>query len=385
MSSLVPAVPERPQRVVLAGPEDVVAAVPYLLGHEPRRCLVALAVRVSGDIGVVCRVDLPDDPAHVRPVTDRVAVALAADSAHTALVAAYVDPEREVRPAVGVLDALVAELRRQSIQLSDALLVHGPRYRSVLCTDPSCCPPGGRSVADAKDRPVAVQFVVSGRSPVRDRSDLEPAAVPAPRTARRSAATAAARWRRRVSGGLDPGERCRLLEEWFAVLDDHRRLGVLPGPAAVGRLSAAWADDVRIRDAAMVSVLPAAGLVPDSLIAGTPTDLAEVLAARSCAGAVHPVAPVLRHMAGHVAGPLAASVLAVHAWVAWVSGAGAAAGDLASRAVEADPGHRLATLVVQLLDRAVPPDWAAPAVVRARAWLGPGPPPDGLRPAGAGP
>ncbi|MGF1663590.1 MAG: hypothetical protein ACFCVG_14210, partial [Kineosporiaceae bacterium] len=186
----------------------------------------------------------------------------------------------------------------------------------------------------------------------------------APVAARRAAAQAAARWRRRVAAGasaeLPVADRFRLLDEWLAILDRHGASGELPGPAVVGRLAAAWSQDLRTRDACMVAVLPAAGPAPDAIVAGSRTGLSSVLADRSCAGAVRAVAPVLRHMASHLSGPPAAAVLAVHAWLAWTSGHGAAARDLAARAGATGSGHRLAALVLRALDHAVAPDWAVP-------------------------
>lgn len=363
----------------LRGPADVVAAVPYLLGHEPTRSLVALAVRPDGDLGVVCRADLPgpgEDPAASAAATAaRVSATLGADGAASALLAMYDGGDPGGPRDTGALDtaaATVEALGRGGIDVADALHVGPTRWRSLFCTRGDCCPPDGFDVAEARGRPVAVGFVVSGRSPVPDRESLEPAPEPAAPPRRRAAAQAAARWRRRVrASGARPGgdlpvtDRFRLLDEWLRLLDDHHRLGSLPGPAVIGRLAASWADDSRVRDACMVAVLPPAGLAPDALLAGSRTDVAVILADRSCAGVVTGPAPLLRHMAAHLAGTPLAAVLALHAWLAWVSGEGAAAGDLAQRAVGTQPDHRLAGLVLELLDHAVAPGWAAPAGVTA--------------------
>jgi hypothetical protein len=355
---------------VIRCPADVVAAVPYLLGHHPSRSLVVLAVRPDGTLGVVCRAELPDPGAGqavIAELATRVVEAVAADGADGALVAVYDDDPGPGDPLPGgLVPAVVGELGGRGVTVSDVLRVGPGRWRSLWCTDRRCCPAEGRPLAEVRDRPVAARFVLDGRNPAPDRAALEPPPAPAPVTARRAAAQAAARWRRRVaawaSAELPVADRFRLLDEWFATLDRHRSSGELPSPAVVGRLAAAWSQDLRTRDACMIAVLPAAGPAPDAIVAGSRTGLSSVLAHRSCAGAVDGVAPVLRHMAAHLTGPPAAAVLAVHAWLAWASGHGAAAGDLADRAAASGSGHRLATLVRQALDHAVAPDWAAPAV-----------------------
>ncbi|MGF1645962.1 MAG: DUF4192 domain-containing protein [Kineosporiaceae bacterium] len=355
---------------VIRGPADVVAAVPYLLGHHPSQSLVVLSVRPGAALGVVCRIDLPDPAggeAASADVVERLVGAAVADGADSALVLVYdEDPGAGGHGDGGdLVDAVVDGLRGRGVGVTDVLHVGPQRWRSRWCDDGRCCPPEGRPVAESRDRPVAARFVLDGRSPAPDRSSVEPPAAAAPVAARRAAAQAAARWRRRVAAGgsseLPVSDRFRLLDEWLGVLDRHGSSGELPSPAVVGRLAAAWSQDLRTRDACLVAVLPGAGPAPDSIVAGSRIDLSSVLADRSCAGAVGAAAPVLRHMAAHLSGPPAAAVLAVHAWLAWVSGQGAAAGDLASRASAAGSGHRLATLVLRALDHAVAPDWAAPA------------------------
>jgi hypothetical protein len=358
------------RRIAIRGPADVVAAVPYLLGHVPAACLVALSVRPDGLLGVVCRADLPDPGLEgaAAAVADRVVAALTGDRAANALLLLHEDDPGPARPPAArraLLDTVDAALAAHGVAVTDVLHVGPTRWRSLRCADVRCCPPAGRPVADTRDNAVAAAFVLAGRSPAADRSSLEPAPEPASPADRRAAAQAGARWRRRVAAGgsaeLPVADRFRLLDEWLAVLDRHAATGALPGPAVTGRLATAWSHDLRIRDACMVAALPGAGVTPDAIVAGSRAETSAVLADRSCAGAVEAVAPVLRHLAAHVGGPPAAAALAVHAWLAWASGDGAAAGDLCVRALAAEPDHRLASLVLRALDHAVPPDWAAPA------------------------
>ncbi len=355
-------------RISLSGPADIVAAIPYLLGHEPAASLVGIGLRHGGRLGVVTRIDVPDEGLITDPswaIADRLVAALLTDGDQSVVLALYdgADPPDPLgHAAAAVLAAVERAALADGIEIVDLLHIGPSRWRSLKCLGETCCPAEGLELAEARSRPVAVDFVVRGRSPAPDRMGLEPVLAKAPANARRSARTAAMRWRRGAGAAAGAAGRRRLLAEWVAIVDGYQRAGELPSASRTGRLAAGWTDDMKLRDACMVAVLPSAHLVPEALVAGGVGDLEPVLRDASCAGAVVRVAPVLRTMATYLSGADLAAVLALHAWLAWVSGAGAAANDLLARCLAVAPGHRLAVLVAQLLDRAVPPDWAGSGV-----------------------
>lgn len=387
----MPTLPDQRPPVALREPIDVVAAVPYLLGHQPSDCVVVIALRggrpnggrptrggarTASQLGVVCRFDLPtvSRPAGARTleadldsavlvVARRAVQALVADAAGAVMLVVYdqSDPPAPLGAAADeAIHALEQIVATAGIDVVDVLRVGPTRWRSLQCHADDCCPRDGVEVARASSRPVALGFIVAGRSPAADRGALEPPCTPAPAGARRVASMAATRWRRGRAEAGDLSARRRALHEWVSAVDTFHREGGLPTPTVSGRLGASWADDVHVRDACMVAVLPGSGLLPDTLLTGGAGDLAPLLGDPACAGLVVTVAPVLRSMAAHLRGDEQAAVLAVHAWLAWVSGAGAVAGDLAQRCLDV-ADQRLGRLVIGLLERAVPPDWAAPA------------------------
>ncbi|WP_336923937.1 DUF4192 family protein, partial [Aquipuribacter sp. SD81] len=158
--------------------------------------------------------------------------------------------------------------------------------------------------------------------------------------ARRSGATAPGRW---------PG-RTRLLGEWLRTLPDP------PPPVLAGRLATAWRGDPGLRDACLAGLTSAGAGAAHDLLAGRRTEeaLDEVTAGcdpRSLEVAGH----VLRPMAALLPPPERAVVLAGHAWLAWGCGDGTRALVLAERALDDDPGVRLAALVLGCLEHGLGP------------------------------
>src|SRR5438105_707127 len=80
--------PEPSSRLRLSSPEQVLAAVPYLLGFMPSRSLVVLSLR-GRQVGLTMRLDLDTPPVEMRRVvTNR----LHADGATTAVLILF-DPD----------------------------------------------------------------------------------------------------------------------------------------------------------------------------------------------------------------------------------------------------------------------------------------------------
>ena len=122
-----------------------------------------------------------------------------------------------------------------------------------------------------------------------------------------------------------------------------------------------------MRDAVMLSLVPGSALAPESLAAHGASDgvLAHLDRVFDARDAVHPdeavldaAGRVLRSLVRQGSGVLAAPPLGLLAWMAWWLGDGAASRALVERSLQADPGHRLAQLLGEALDRGVPPGWA---------------------------
>jgi hypothetical protein len=181
-----PAPPSDVPRLRLSAPDDVLAAVPYLLGFHPERSLVVLGLAgPRGQLGVTMRMDLEGMP--VGDMACRVARALQEDADTQAILLVY-DPaplasdrgsERDrhrLQPGEDVVAAVRSALRRANIRLREAMRVSDGRWWSYLCDDPGCCPPEG-SLVKKPETPggpslVAATAVVAGMSALPDRASL---------------------------------------------------------------------------------------------------------------------------------------------------------------------------------------------------------------------
>jgi hypothetical protein len=252
-------------------------------------------------------------------------------------------PPRVLRAARRLLPGL-------GLELAEELAVGATGYRSYGCTEPDCCPPQGRPLAEVLQSRVAAELVLQGHT-VRDGEeclvdDVRPErADPAPGAGRQP--------------GPGPAQTsAELLEHWRSTLAGGGReadLVALLGPAL---------SDRRLRDAVMVTLVPGADPVADALLAGGGGDALDAClravpdhellerGVRLLAAAARVARP------GHRAGPLGAL-----AWLAWWSGQGARARLLVGRALADRPDHRLALLVDGLLELAVPPPWVREGIV----------------------
>lgn len=311
----------------LASPEDLLAAVPYLLGFHPADSLVAVAVTgPRGRLTFTARVDLPP-PDRREPLAQQVAAVLARQEPDVSILIGY-GPRRLSEPA---LEAVECEVSRLDSRVSDVLCVEGGRYRSLRCRNVRCCPPEGRPF-DVGSSAVAAQATVVGLTALPDRSDLERSLAPAGGAAVRHATERAeaqlAAWAREVAGPA--ALRRRLIGEGrtriASALDRYRSGGRLADDevAMLGLLLTFH----RIRDEAWL-------LVDDRRRA---THLALW---RDVVRRVEPA---------HAAAP--ASLLA---FTAWQHGDGALAQIALDRALQADADYSMAHLLGEALASGIPP------------------------------
>lgn len=190
--------------VRVAGPEDLLAYIPYRLGFEPAESVVAVSLTGPRQrVGLVARVDLddlrlrqpddlsgPDGAATARWLADHVV----ADGADRAVVVLYTatDPTVPSGAARRAVDLLRARLERR-LPGTEVWLVAPTGFRALDCTDPMCCPAEGRPLAALKGSRVAAHMVLEGRTVAGTREERY-ALRPAPEAARTQARRAAARW-----------------------------------------------------------------------------------------------------------------------------------------------------------------------------------------------
>jgi hypothetical protein len=318
--------PQSRSRLRLTSPEQILTAVPYLLGFRPERSVVVMSLR-GKQVGLTMRLDLDTPP---RELHQLVVNRLRADGATRAVIVLF-DPEDPAGAGVGALPgdgiarALMRAVRRARLDVVDAIVVHRGRFRSCLCTNPVCCPPGGRPVptgGEADHSLVASAFVALGTAPMASREELRASINPAP---------------------------------------PERRLALLPAiEEALGSPVAhsvdAWREVVQryletsprepLSDAEIACLVASLRnvIVRDEVISWTAgEDLSAVLA-------------VLRELAPLAPAPFDTQVLASLAWAAYSFGDGALAAAALDRALETDPEHSLSRLLAVALEHGVSPE-----------------------------
>ena len=141
----------------LTSPHDLLAAIPFLIGYHPQDSLVLVALKDEA-VGMAMRVDMPSDLQ--ASGYDLLASHFLRDEVDGAFVVAYVgkgavDPEN-------VLINISAALVRAGIDIKESLIVRDNRFRSMLCSDLTCCPPEGSVVPDLDSSRIAAEHVIAG-------------------------------------------------------------------------------------------------------------------------------------------------------------------------------------------------------------------------------
>jgi hypothetical protein len=308
----------------IAGPGDLLDALPRMLGYVPRRSAVLVALRPPrGRLVMTMRVDLP--PARGETACAHV-LAGHAHRAGAASAVLVVYDDRALgggRWRGGTLSRAVRTALRQrgGLRLDDALAVRDGRWRSLLCRDERCCPPEGQPLRSADDvSAAAAMLAVEGAAVLPDRESLV-ASLAAPTGDR---AQALARLFVRLTGAaLEPAAARRA----FSAAIEDRRDGRSPSDEEAARLVLALAD-FDVRDAVL------------SRAAEPDTDTLLALLLDLGAVAVPPFDP---------------PPLATLAWVAYARGDGTVANIAVDRALASDPTYSLALLIASGLDAGLHP------------------------------
>lgn len=376
------------QTVVRAGARELIAYAFYDLGYRPRESLVLVGVQgLPGGRerthGCVLRVDLPAAPAaarelaaglagYLRSVGQRRVVALVLSAAHDAPRGESTAGEGAggARPAhAGLVDDLTRILRRSGVVVSEALAVGSSSYRSYRCARRGCCPPGGRPLGDLSTTAVAAAMVVAGQVLHDDEQGLVLDVDPEGTDRGAPADRAVLRAPDADQAAAGPGDALAALARWRALTapppSGTGSAAVRPGPGHDPDLR--WLEvalrAVEFRDALILTLVPGSGSAAEGLLSGPGGHAGDAASRRLLDRAPDPALlergrVPLAHVARTAPPGHRAQALAVLAWMAWWSGAGARARLLARRALEDEPGHRMALVLDQLLLRGVPPAWA---------------------------
>lgn len=384
--------PTTPVTIRTSDPRELLSLVPYQLGFRPADSVVLMGT--SGErarVGLTARVDVADlaDPDGGATLAADLVAHLRDDGCDAVLLVVYHDEDVRTAPRTSPGRVALRRLEaacRGRLAVQGRLGVTGTGWYDVHCPV-TCCPPGGRPLDDLVGTEIGATMVLQGGSYVGSREEL--GQIPrADADARRAARKAAGRWaargaaattsdallRWRAQGlGLWRSEHRRALDEVMGDPLDQRGPAGLggsdvtrPSPVVLGRLQAAL-DDVLVRDAVVLDLVPGSDHVSDLLLAGergpavhralgaitdpevaVPPDAEWTGAARRVLEAVVAHSPRSR---GH------APALTLLGMVAWWHGEGARATVHLEEALASDPDHRMARLVADAVGRGLPPGW----------------------------
>ncbi|MGZ4590553.1 MAG: DUF4192 domain-containing protein [Actinomycetes bacterium] len=319
----------------ISGPEDLLDALPRMLGFVPTRSAVLVALRPPrGRVALTMRIDLPPRPQEMACARHLAGHAQRA-GATSAILVVYDDWHDGSRWRGAALTRAVrlALRERGGLRLSDALAVDAGRWRSLLCSDNGCCPPAGRPLRSPDDPSAAGAALAAGGAAVLpDRAALV-ASVAGPTGARAAQLldlhrTAATDLADRAEAG------CRVEALRTETVDRFR--------TAMGR-SASGASPTDAQAARLVVGLVDIG-ARDAVLAWAADDDTDGLLT------------LLLDLAGRAVPPYDAPVMTALAWVSYARGDGGLANIAIDRALESDPGYSMARLVLSGLEAGIHPD-----------------------------
>lgn len=317
-----------------SNPDELVAAIPHLVGFPPQRSVVLVGVALDAQgrpaaLRLTQRFDLPPPGMRtedLRGMAVQAAEPMVRSGSQVVFAAVFGDraPSDAEPPGTRLVDELTVALDEAGAPVADAFYTDGTSRWTYGCTDPACCPPEGRVIPDEVRTRVAAEFVRAGAAMVPDRNAIVAELAPA---AEQDIAA--------VRDLIDSGSPPRARAEREAFRDDalaglaHLATGTTPTPADTARCLAGL-NDIRVRDTALW----------DLMNPGVDTH-----AAATGLAAMVRVAP-----AGYVAP--AATILAV---LRWTQGEGARANVALERAQADEPAYSLAELVATGVRVGLPP------------------------------
>jgi hypothetical protein len=383
-----------PEHLTVRGPEDILGFIPHSLGYWPADSLVAMTLQ-GNRLGATLRLDLPgpetlaDPRNYARTVLDY----LQADqNADAALLACFTNDGWMEPPVTyrGLLDALQTVLGAAGMPVRNAWYVGDAYWRDAFCMDPSCCPTPGRSVQAIRDSMLNAEMVFRGSSvgpapedgahPGATLSGEDSAAILA------SEATWAAQLDQRRGSRQQFG---RLLVQWEALLANVPDQALPVNDVAFLRACLrvpAWRDAVLVMAAAGQPAALAGAekfgifdagcnlAAVGPLLLGPAQVGQEADAGPDVPGygevllGLDPAVPAWRRLNSLDAvleqlsacgGQAGAAALTGRGWIAWCRGRGSYAAAYLGRALEEEPGYRLAELMLELVRRGTLCGWAA--------------------------
>ena len=380
------------QKISVSGPAELVTIVPFHLGFQPERSVVAICLRDRA-VGLVARIDVVGSP-HAAEAAAQLTETIRRDGPSAVALVSYEGRSGETRPLAA---ALGAALGLAGIQVLEDLVIREGRWYCLKVDD---CPDEGEDLPAPADVPAVAGYVALGRAVLADREAMESLVRPAPEAGDSGSGVgeAIARWRRSYHAALrtrslrwverdgttsrsedelpDRPTRWDVLADecfaaWGRLLDGGEPTNLEPLlPALVGPL-----DDKDLRDALIAWLCP--GWLPPAVFderlrrrldalgspAGQPRQMGQMgQGVEAPVDVERPpgvddfpcedrrVEQALQTLCRATPAGFAAPVLTITASHAWWRGDGTKAGMCVDLALEIEPDHKLARLMRLSLD-----------------------------------
>jgi hypothetical protein len=347
---------EDPVSVVkLRTPEDILGVVPHRLGFHPVESLVVFCLAGPRRRDrLAMRMDLEDQAKDAAVAAD-VALRAGHVRATAAILVVYTEEpdDQDGRPArAQLVDVLVDTLRAEGVDVVEAMLVRSRQWWSYHCSDGECCPAGPSPLPEVPT-PAALRYaaesVVRGDVVLSDRDVLVRSVEPSMHAVAVAVRAQAAEHADEVveaalrSGGL-PAVRSLTLAR-FSRLQWLYERGERALPADDVAVVLLGLRDKQARDSVMTAVVDDE---PDTMLG---------------------LLALLGELARQADDIDAAPVCAALGWVAHACGRGALALVAVQRALRVEPGYELARLLLDGIDRMVPPSALREVAALVRADL----------------
>jgi hypothetical protein len=306
-----------PRTLRLSTPEDLIEAVPFLLGFHPIDSLVLVGLNDSR-VEVTARLDLADaQPSSLMQVLEAVALRARCPKAITIV---YGEPAAATRLQASL--ELAAE--SAAVELVDCLYVAGGRWRSVLCGNLDCCPAEGRDINQSS--PIAATAVYAGLVAAPSRADVLAQLDPLPAQERDALRRLLAVEEQQAVEAAGAGALDRYARSQVRAIHTAVRAGARVSDELAARLLVGLAL-YAIRDRLWLAI-------DDGRIDGRGLWL---------------------DLARRAPSPYDASPLFLFAWGTWRQGNSAVAREAAERALASDPGYTAAELLLSAIEQAIDP------------------------------
>ncbi|WP_435741461.1 DUF4192 domain-containing protein [Nocardioides sp. SYSU DS0663] len=299
-------------------PEDLLAAVPVVLGFRPADSVVLVTTGASPPFHA--RVDLPrrGAPSLDAEVDALAATLLAPCRRHAVRRAVLVLYTEDAQLAAQVARATVRAFTAAGIDVVDTLRAHDGRW--YVATGPRHGVPGHGVPYDVSAHPFAAQAVLEGRVTHGSREEL----------------------------------RATLAEDPTAVAATVEALGVLPGGEPASEDELRWARET-VRRHVAAGTVPSEEEVARLLVGMLDVPVRDAAWETMSRGEADRHVRFWTDVVRRCPPPLLAAPAALLAFAAWLAGHGALAWCALDRCEEAAPGYRLAGYLAHALTHAVPP------------------------------